>query len=262
VIAVGINNYRVPALSLQLAVPDATAVSELFQRRATAIYGAVKAHLVIDEQATREGILGAVKSVAAQAAPKDLVVLYLAGHGAMAGQRYYFVPQDFQQRSGQIADDLRAQGIPGDELADLLADVPALKQVLILDTCASGAAVQLGKGLRDPLAFRAFVERLGRRQGIFTIAATAAGDEAQEVAALGHGVLTYTLLAALRAAPPGPLDGKFLHAADARGQADVLDWFSYASGQVPRLTRRFLGKEQYVQTSGQGQSFPVLSLGP
>jgi len=38
------------------------------------------------------------------------------------------------------------------------------------------------------------VERLSRDQGIFTIAATAATAEAQEVPQLGHGVLSYALL--------------------------------------------------------------------
>ena len=195
------------------------------------------------------------------AARSDLVVLYLAGHGAMVGQRYYFVPYEFQGTAGRIQEDLRAQGIPGDELADMLASVTAQKQILIFDTCASGAVVQMGQGLRDPVAFRDLVDRLGRRQGVFSIAATAAGDEAQEMPELGHGVLTYTLLAALRAAPPGPLDEKYLHASNVRGQVDVLEWFSFASGHVPRLTQRYLGRPQYVQTSGQGQSFPVLPIG-
>ena len=43
-----------------------------------------------------------------------------------------------------------------------------------------------------------------------------------------------------------------------RIDSDVLEWFSYASGHVPRLTKQYLGQEQYVQTGGQGRSFPVL----
>ena len=58
---------------------------------------------------------------------------------------------------------------------------------------------------RNPFAFRGVIERLSRSQGVFTIAATAASDEAQEVKELGHGVLTYALLAGLRAVDNGPL---------------------------------------------------------
>ena len=117
---------------------------------------------------------------------------------------------------------------------------------------------ELGRTLRDPMAFRSVIDRLGRRQGVFTIAAAAAGEEAQEIEQLGHGVLSYTLLAAVRAVPSGPLEGKTLHPSNPRGLADVLDWFGFASGHVPRLAQRYLGKPQYVQTSGQGKSFLVL----
>ncbi|NQT15325.1 MAG: hypothetical protein HQ582_21390, partial [Planctomycetes bacterium] len=117
-----------------------------------------------------------------------------------------------------------------------------------------------GRTLRDPMAFRGVVERLGRRKGGCTIAATAAGNEAQEGAELEHGALTYALLAALDAVPPGPLEGKTLRPGNPQGVADVLEWFSFASGHVPRLTRRYLGSEQFVQTSGQGASFFVLPV--
>ncbi len=108
------------------------------------------------------------------------------------------------------------------------------------------------------MAFRGVVERLGRRKGVFTIAATAAGKEAQEVGELEHGALTYALLAGMGAVPPGPLEGKTLRPGNPQGVADVLEWFSFASGHVPRLTQRYLGSEQFVQTSGQGTSFLVL----
>ncbi len=73
-------------------------------------------------------------------------------------------------------------------------------------------------------------------------------------------MLTYSLLAGLKAAEGGPLDGQAIQPSQPSQVVDVLEWFSFASGQVPRLTRRYLGKEQEVQTGGQGGSFPVLPL--
>lgn len=81
------------------------------------------------------------------------------------------------------------------------------------------------------------------------------------MAELKHGVLTYTLLAGLKAAPGGPLEGQAIQPNDPSQVVDVLEWFTFASGQVPRLTKKYLGKEQEVQMSGQGGSFPVLPLG-
>jgi uncharacterized caspase-like protein len=150
--------------------------------------------------------------------------------------------------------------LPGDEVGDALGTVRALKRILIFDTCHAGGAVGLARTARNPFAFRGEVERLTRQQGVFTIAATAAGDEAQEVRELGHGVLTYTLLAGLRAADREPVQGLSVEPSNPQRVADVLEWFSFASGQVPRLTRRYFGREQEVQTSGQGSSFPVLPV--
>lgn len=112
----------------------------------------------------------------------------------------------------------------------------------------------------DPFAFRGAIAELGKRQGVFVLAASAANEEAQEVDDLGHGVLTYALLAGLRAVPPGPLESRVLHPTDPTGAVDVLEWGSYASGQVPFLTKRYFGREQNIQMSGSGASFPLLML--
>jgi hypothetical protein len=42
--------------------------------------------------------------------------------------------------------------------------------------------------------------------------------------------------------------------------AHVLEWFAYASGEVPLLTQKYFGQAQAVQTGGHGASFPVLPL--
>lgn len=215
----------------------------------------------LDEQATRAGIRSALEEVAHQAQPQDTLVVFLAGHGTMVGQRYYFIPHEFRRRAGSdLESDIRAQGLPADTLADWEGTVPALKRVLVLDTCQSGGAVAIARTGRNPFALRGAIERLSRAQGVFTIAAAATGEEAQEVSELGHGVLSYALLGGLGAVDAGPLAGQAITPTNAERVADVLEWFSYASGQVPRLTKRYFGHEQDVQTSGQGASFPVLPV--
>jgi len=159
-----------------------------------------------------------------------------------------------------LNDDVRAQGLPADVLADAVAAVPALRRVLILDTCASGGALEISRQGGGTFAFRGAIEKLSQKQGVFTIAASSASDEAQEIEDLGHGVLTYALLAGLRAVDGGPLEGRGVRPSGAAGTVDVLDWLSFAAGHVPRLTERYLGQTQDIQTSGQGQSFPLLPL--
>lgn len=258
-VAVGINRYRDEAMNLKYASSDANAMAELFRRRGRRQYGEVVVAKVLDEQATKDGILKGLEKVAQEAQPEDTLVVFLCGHGKMVGQRYYFIPHEFQRQQSGIEEDIRQQGLPADVLGDVLSKVPAGRRLLIFDTCASGGALGISRQGQDPFAFRGAIEKLGQRQAVFTIAASAAGQEAQEIEQLGHGVLAYALLAGLRAVPPGgPLEGLAIQPNSPDGTVDVLEWFSFASGHVPRLTKRYLHREQHVQTSGQGTSFPIL----
>ena len=260
-VAVGVSRYADEAMSLRFARDDANAIAGLFRRSGVAAYGQVHAHTVLDHEATRSGILAALEAISGQARPEDTLAVFLAGHGRVVGQRYYFIPHEFRRKTDSLEEDVREQGLAADVLADAVSNVPALKRLLIFDTCASGGALEISRQGSDPFAFRGAIEQLGRRQGIFTIAASGAGQEAQEISELGHGVLTYSLLAGLGAvADAGPLEGLVIHPTNPDGRADVLEWFSYASGHVPRLTQRYLGREQDVQIGGQGASFPVLPV--
>ena len=99
----GVNNYADKAMNLTYAAADAKAISELFQTRGEALYGKGKVHVrqLLDEQATRHGIVTALEQVAAEAKSQDSLVLLLSGHGTMIGQQYYFLPHDVKTRCRQ-----------------------------------------------------------------------------------------------------------------------------------------------------------------
>jgi len=261
-VAVGISKYAESGFQLRFARADAEALARLFRERGQTFYREVQVHTLLDEQATGEKIRATLKKVAHQARAQDTLLLFLAGHGTMVGQRYYFIPHEFRTRIGCCRDDdVRAQGVAADVLSEFLASGPARKRMLILDTCASGGAVdQLRVASRNPFAFRSEIERLSRSQGVHVLAAAAATEEAKEPEALGHGVLTYALLAGLQAVDKGPLLGKSVQPAGQEKVVDVLEWFGFAAVQVPRLTREYCGQEQNVYTTGRGSSFPVLPL--
>ena len=260
-VAVGVNQYAEETMRLKFAADDATAVAQLFTTRGPALYGAGRVHVthVLDNQATSDGIRRAIEGVAKQAKPQDTFLLFLAGHGITIGQRYYFIPHDFKHQSDSLDEDIRQQGLAGDVVGDWVGSVPALKRIVIFDTCQSGATIRLPIGTRNPFAFRGALERLSRAQGLFTIAAASASEEAQEVDELGHGVLTYALLAGLAAVDEGPLKNQHVKTEEAN-TINVREWFGYAQDKVPLLTKLHFGQEQFVGFSGQGQSFPVLPL--
>ncbi len=263
IVAVGVSKYAQAAYKLKFARADAEAIADLFERRGKGtLYKDVKVTLLRDEDATKEKIRKAMEEAAGKAQAQDTLLLFLAGHGALVGQRYYFIPHDFQTHAGKERDDdVRDQGIAADVLGDFLCAGKALKRMLILDTCASGGAVDLFQvATRDPFAFRGEVERLSRGTGVYVLAASAATEEAKEPEKLGHGALSYALLAGLKGVKDGPLERKWAQASGTGQVVDVLEWFGFAAGQVPRLTKEYCGHEQNVHTAGRGTSFPVLPL--
>jgi uncharacterized caspase-like protein len=233
-------------------------MAELFRQRGSALYGQVHPTLLTDQHATRKQIIATVREVAAQTRPQDTLVVFLAGHGAMAGQQYYFLPQELQRRAADIEQDLPDQGLPSQSLGELMGTAPALKRILILDTCASGGAVERVRE-KTGFAVRGSVQRLGWKYGLLTVAGAASSQAAMESDQLGHGVLSYVLLAALQAVEIGPLADKPIELA-ATTVVESTDWVKYAQGQVPALTKTIFGREQEVQYTQEGQSFPVLSL--
>lgn len=259
-LAVGINRYADGNLNLAYAATDAQALASLFNRRAKQLYETVQTETILDQDATRPRIKASLKTMAGKTQSQDTLVLFLAGHGTIVGQRYYFVPHELRKQAVSLEDDIRSQGLPADELSEILGTAKALKRLLILDTCASGGALgTLTKG-RSGFALRGAIERLSRSQGIFSIAASSASEQAQEAKELGHGVLSYSLLAGLKAVDRGPLAEKHIQPGSPERVVDVLEWFTFAAGQVPRLTEKYSGVAQDVQTCTQGTSFPLLPL--
>jgi len=132
--------------------------------------------------------------------------------------------------------------------------------VVIYDTCQSGGAVLTSRTGRDPFQFQKALETMSRTQGSFILAAASAGEEAQEVPELGHGVLTYALLAALGGVDAGPLKRRSLTLPEDEKLLRVRGWFGYAQDEVPTLTKAYFGKEQFVRFAGEGADFALLPI--
>lgn len=279
-LAVGIDRFAPDAGvgALEFCVSDTRAVAAMFKAQSDRRFGQVEVTQLLDSQATKGRILQAVAAIAKKAQPQDALVVYIASHGIAVGQRFYVIPHDFRManetpqeiaakdvrlRGYRSADDgrelaIRQSGLAIDELGEALAEVPALKRVLVFDTCHSGSAVQLAGKARNPFAFRGAVERFGRAQGVYSLSATAADELAAETRELGHSILTYALLAGLGAADSGPLKGNLL-SANGADPIDVLQWFDYARQRVPDLYTRYVGRAQHVEVSGEDQpTFPLL----
>ncbi len=191
-----------------------------------------------------------------QARPQDIFIFSVAGHGQTVGQLYYFCPYDFPFTSdkGDSSDEIvRQNGIGGDILNDWINAVPAMKRIVIYDTCQSEAALS-----RNAMEERKAMESLSKMTGCFTIAAAAGKEVALELPDVGHGVLTYALLAGLGAADKGLL--KTRNAADSDGFVRVRDWLGFAQDQVSNLSEMSFGKEQRAIFLSGSSNFPVMKI--
>ncbi len=92
----------------------------------------VKARVLREGEATREGLLAGLAWLKANMKPHDLAVIFYAGHGESdAKKQFYLLPQDVDVRN------LPATAVSGEVLKEHLADLPG-KVLLLLDACHSG----------------------------------------------------------------------------------------------------------------------------
>jgi hypothetical protein len=261
----GVSEYPDPSDKLRSPANDVRQVEAVFRKRYAALYKDVRVYSLVDARATGAAVRQTLKKAAGAAEPRDTLVVFLAGHGVMLGQRYYFLPGDFDSRKHDSREEaVRKAGVPADEIGACIAGSRCLKRVLILDTCAAGGAVSAlikAAGLHrgDP-DFHKQIEWLSRSKGIWVIAGAAAQQKAGEPEALKHGLLTYTLLAGLNAVSHGPLADKPLRLQEGRTTVTVSEWGEYAREHVSRLAEKMSATTQSARPVGEGDNFPLLPL--
>ncbi len=215
-----------------------------------------------DEQPTKENFRRAFAEIAAKAKPEDIIVIYLAGHGVSLGagtDTYFYLTKEARSASKEdLAKTFQTVAISSQELTDWLTQtewvkgekgIKALKQVLILDTCAAGtAAAQLALTTKRDLSgdqIRA-IEFLKDKTGTFVLMGSTADAPSYEASQYGQGLLTYSLLQAMKGAE---LDkGEFI---------DVRKLFTYAEQTVPRLATNIGGVQKPIVSAPLGKTFVI-----
>ncbi|MQX36380.1 caspase family protein [Roseospira navarrensis] len=234
--SVGINAYRASGLEpLNFAANDAQSVAGLFQSRIRTPYAGVRNTLLLDRNATKGAIMAHLKSLRT-VSDRDVVVVYLAGHGKALNDDWYFLAADVTAAS---AGAIRSHGVSAQELADNLRRIPAQKVLLLVDSCGSGAALQQFDGFEQ----RRFLDSLSRETGVHVLTAARAGQEAPEYAVLNHGLFTYAFLqgfegGSARQADRAPRDG----------QVTVVEIKTYVEDMVPVVVKSL--EKQLAQVSG------------
>ncbi|MBI5211463.1 MAG: caspase family protein [Elusimicrobia bacterium] len=246
VLAVGINKYKNPALDLNYARADAQGLLDFFGSSGAGLFQDVRRAAVFDREATKAGILAGLESLK-DAAPQDVVVVYLAGHGEGVGNAWYFVPHEltFPERE----EELRANALSSADLQAAVAALGARKVLLLMDACKSGGALLAfaGRGFEE----RKALATLARAAGVHVVAASTQDQIAAEVKALGHGVFTHTLLEGLSGRADGsPKDGA----------VTVRELLSFVESRLPEVSQKYRAQAQYPVVDSRGMDFPISAV--
>lgn len=258
----GISRYADGNLNLRYAAKDADDFATALNLGAKKLFGVDKVHirllnatdLASPDAPTKENFRKAFELLV-KSKPEDIVVVYLAGHGTTLGNsesKYFYLTAD--SRSADIGDSalLEQTALSSGQLAEWVKNVPALKQVLILDTCHGGAAAADLIAHRDiPSDQIRAIDRLKDRVGFHILMGCAANSVSYEASRYGQGLLTYSLLQGMKGA--ALRDNEFV---------DVETLFQHAADAVPRLAGEVGGIQRPIIAAPEATSFDVGQVGP
>ncbi|WBV44892.1 caspase family protein [Pseudoroseomonas cervicalis] len=213
ILAVGVNNYGVPDMDLRFAVPDARTVVDTLRAGSVGLFEGVDTTLLLDGDATREGILRALDDAARRVRPEDTFVFYIAGHGVRVEEngRFLFLPADIGRPRSMTEAARRA--LDDDAMISALARIRARDGFLLIDTCYAGQVAL------DSLS------ALGNETGRYLLAASSSVQEALDSYDDRNGVFAYALREGLAGRA----------AKDSDGRISALALGEYVSRRVPEL---------------------------
>ncbi len=264
VLAVGTGDYRGSSLDLKYAPQDALRLARALNVAGARGFGPDRIHLRVLSTSDQPEVHGPPTKEAlreafawlAESDPLDTVVIYFSGHGAAysdgeVDDYFYLLPnvgsfEDIRDPS------LRSLStFSGSELAAAAATLPALKRLVILDTCAAGkvdAELSASRAALSSDIVRAHA-RARERTGAWLLAGAAADKVSYEASRFGQGVLTYALI-----------EGMLGPALDDADLLMVSRWVAWAEAQVPKHAAGIGGVQEPVARRGSAGDFPLGQL--
>jgi hypothetical protein len=230
-LVIGISSYPSPIPKLPAVANDVREMAKLLssdQRQ----FPAQNVRRLVDREATHQAILEAIDSTFSGVQANDTVFAYLAGHGAVAGGKYYFVAHN------TTAQGIAANGVPLTSIKAAFDSSPSQRAFLWLDFCHSGGIIPRDLGLEpDDRDVIGRTLQVFQGQGKLIVAACTPSQSAWESSAAGHGLFTDALLKGLRG-----------EAADKRGEVtanslyDYIDWQMGSDQQRPMMFGQLAGR--------------------
>ena len=202
------------------------------------VFGKVVAKKLTDQAATRSAIIKALTDY--QNAPaNDVLVVYLAGHGEIVGDDWYFLPHDFVF----TPEGIKSTGISATAWRDALSRVGPQRVLILINSCKSGGSVDTLATAID----RKLLRSLGRDAGVAILAGARRDQSAEEFPQLHHGAFTYVLLQGVS----GKADTQ------KNGQITTNELLTYSTSELPLLTKKLINQMQVPVAYSRGDDFLV-----
>ena len=236
-VSIGINRYARPSWELFYARDDARNVVSALRERSVDLFRDVQSTTLLDGKADRLSIENRI--LEPSTSHLDVLVVYFSGHGIglqdERGWEWYLLPYSSAWRHKEATreefhEQVRQHGLSSRQLMNLLTKTEAQRVFLILDSCQSGAVVEVVQ--TDDAVAQKTLRRLARVGGIHVLAASRAHELATELQLRRNGALTYLVLEAIQGKADGAVDGRI------DDRVSVREIVEYATREMPNLAAR------------------------
>lgn len=256
----GTSEFNNTKMNLKYPVIDAKAVAKAITLGAGNLFGKDSTHVYLlssrgndSATTTKQNIQRIFEKIKSKAKPEDIVMVYLSGHGvAYGGEKgdFYYLTTEYSGTSSEsfLDPNLRkSQSISTEEFTDWLNDIPALKQIMIIDACGSGKAVDNLIARRDIESSQIkAIDRMKDRTGLYILSGCAANAVSYEANQYGQGLLTYSVLQAMRGM--ALRENKYI---------DITTLLNYSSEEVPKMAKDIGGIQKPQLLIPKGGSFDI-----
>ena len=145
---VGIQEFpKMPANNLSYSVADAKLFADTLKQYSKSLFEDLDVQLLTTATETdKDHVVQALTAMQTATGPDDEFVFYVASHGiVVGGGEYYLITSNV---SSWAPETLKSEAIGRAQLAGLLANIPASKKLVIIDTCH---AQPLGDALQQAM---------------------------------------------------------------------------------------------------------------
>ncbi len=191
-LVIGVSDYPSPIPKLPAVANDVREIAGLLSS-GKGEFTSQNLECIVDGEVTRQCVLDTLGATFRDVRADDAVFVYIAGHGAVVKDDYFFVAHDTQ------ADSLDTTGVPLRKIKESFDASLSQRAFLWLDFCHSGGI--LSRDLGGAPDDREVIERtlnVVRGEGKLILAACTPSQSAWESAAVGHGLFTDALLRGLK----------------------------------------------------------------